>query len=768
MAAYGAERWLRALPTHGLFRRLRENLDAAPARATRTAKNLTFILDCDLFVWSDVDHVLLTANLRRLNAEEEEEQEEDGSGNGGGDDGYQTLLCVHPPRFEVCQVLLCPARRHVALVGRRGVSVLELPQRWGRRSEFEGGRREIRCRAVPVAERFFTSAAADVTLRQAAWLPGETEEPCLALLTSDNAVRFYGLRSPRVPAAVLPVSRAAEEEEEEGRGPRARSYAAALGEVAVAFDFGPVARASRRRPLGGSRGSRDPGPVYPLYILYENGETYLSYVGGRAGGALSLSRPAGPLPMYPAAEDNYGYDACAVLCLPCVPNVLVIATETGMLYHCVVLESEEDEEEGEVDGVMAALAAGRGESWARGADAVPSLYVFECVELELTLKLAAGADDEEPQESDFTCPVRLHRDPLCQHRYHCTHEAGVHSVGLTWFNKLRRFLGAADGEEEDRDGLRELAAEKRCVVEHVLCTRPLATGPPAPPLGFLVAADLSLGATMVCVTSAYECIPLPLLSSVRPPSPPLLCSSGPAAAAAAGAGSPARGPPDDSFERHIRDILARGSANPLVLRSGAIAGDAAAAAAPPPEWLQLLSRATQVFREEYILKQDTACEELQRRARLLATQRRTQAEELAACRQERRSLREAAERLADKYEDAKYRQDAVARRVKRLLAGLRSRLPVLSDSEKDMRKELQGVGDQLKHLDGGIRQVAMKREYQKKQVDKAGGPAAAPARGGVSLNAHQKKCVQGVLREHGEQIAAMMKQIKDIKNHFSF
>lgn len=51
----------------------------------------------------------------------------------------------------------------------------------------------------------------------------------------------------------------------------------------------------------------------------------------------------GPLPMYPAAEDNYGYDACAVLCLPCVPNILVIATESGMLYHCVVLEAEEEE-----------------------------------------------------------------------------------------------------------------------------------------------------------------------------------------------------------------------------------------------------------------------------------------------------------------------------------------------------------------------------------------------------------------------------------------
>lgn len=59
----------------------------------------------------------------------------------------------------------------------------------------------------------------------------------------------------------------------------------------------------------------------------------------------SLGKLLGPLPMHPAAEDNYGYDACAVLCLPCVPNILVIATESGMLYHCVVLDGEEDEEQ---------------------------------------------------------------------------------------------------------------------------------------------------------------------------------------------------------------------------------------------------------------------------------------------------------------------------------------------------------------------------------------------------------------------------------------
>lgn len=718
MAAFSADRRLDGLPNHGIFRKIRENLDLESSSSERgVAKNLTFCVGVDFFVWDDADRVFYTANLRQLNSDESHS-----SGN------YQTLLCINAPLFEVCQVLLSPTQHHVALVGLRGVSVLELPQRWGKRSEFEGGRSEINCKTIPVAERFFTSSPS-VNLRQAAWYPSETDEPHLVLLTSDNTIRFYSLKSPQTPARILPVSQS---EDDSSLNPPARSYAASLGEIAVAFDFGPIS--SPPRQLGGRIKEQ---LVYPLYVLYENGETYLSYTS--LSNSVTLTKPAGPLPMYPAAEDNYGYDACAILCLPCVPSILVIATETGTLYHCVVLESEEEDEAGAV------------EKWIRGTEPVPSLYVFECVELELTLKVATG-EDEEPQEFDFTCPIRLHRDPLCQQRYHCTHEAGVHSVGLIWVNKLQKFLQSG---EEDKDSLQELAAEKRCMVEHILCTRPLLTSQSAPVRGFLIVSDLSLGATMICITNTFECILLPLLSSIRPPSPPLLCSHpGPGSGS-----SPLRGLAEDSFEQHIRNILARSSTNPIVLK----AGDKDSSP-PPAECLQLLSRATQVFSEEYILKQDLAREEMQRRVKLLTGQKNKQLEEMALCKEERMTLREAAERLADKYEDAKYRQETIMNRVKRVLGSLQSRLPILSNSEKDMKKELQTISDQLKHLDNCIKQVNMKMDYQKTQVDKD----APAARTTVSLNAHQKKVVQDVLREQGQQIGDMMKQIKDIKNHFSF
>lgn len=46
-------------------------------------------------------------------------------------------------------------------------------------------------------------------------------------------------------------------------------------------------------------------------------------------------------------------------------------------------------------------------SWDSKTDPIPSLYVFEGIELELALKLASR-EGEEPLGSDFSCPIKLH------------------------------------------------------------------------------------------------------------------------------------------------------------------------------------------------------------------------------------------------------------------------------------------------------------------------------------------------------------------------
>ncbi|XP_054565732.1 nuclear pore complex protein Nup88 isoform X4 [Eptesicus fuscus] len=665
------ELWQTWLPNHVVFSWLREGLkNQSPAEAEKPGslslssspppplppppqlltRNLVLGLGGELFLWDGQGSSFLVVRLRGLGSAGEE----------SALSRHQRLLCINPPLFEIYQVLLSPTQHHIALIGIKGLMVLELPKRWGKNSEFEGGKSTVNCR---------------------------------------------------------------------------RAYTASLGETAVAFDFGPLAAIPKN--IFGQKG-KDEVVAYPLYILYENGETFLTYV-SLLHSPGNIGKLLGPLPMHPAAEDNYGYDACAILCLPCVPNILVIATESGMLYHCVVLEGEEEDDQTSE------------KSWDSRADLIPSLYVFECVELELALKLASGEDD--PFDSDFSCPIKLHRDPKCPSRYHCTHEAGVHSVGLTWIHKLHKFLAS---DEEDKDSLQELATEQKCFVEHILCTKPLPCRQPAPIQGFWIVPDI-LGPTMICITSTYECLIRPLLSTVHPASPPLLCTQGDVEVAESPLRILAEAP--DSFEKHIRSILQRNVANPAFLKSSE-----KDTAPPPEECLQLISRATQVFREQYILKQDLAKEEIQRRIKLLCDQKKKQLEDLNYCREERKSLREMAERLADKYEEAKEKQEDITNRMKKVLHSFHSQLPVLSDSERDMKKELQLIPDQLRHLGNAIKQVTMKKDYQQRKMEKV----LSPQKPTITLSAYQRKCIQSILKEEGEHIREMVKQINDIRNHVNF
>ncbi|XP_075708980.1 nuclear pore complex protein Nup88 isoform X2 [Rhinoderma darwinii] len=640
------------------------------------------------------------------------------------------LMCINAPLFDVTEVLLNPTEHHIALIGSKGLMVLDVPKRWGKNSEFEGGEKTVNCRTIPIAERIFTSSTS-LVLKQAAWYPSETQEPRLILLTSDNTLRIYKLHDHLSPEKVIPLSNA---DEETSLPQNSRSYKASLGEIAVACDFGPLSAVSRGHGLHSKENS-----AYPLYILYENGETFLIFIDLQSSSS-NVGRLLGPLPMHPAAEDNYGYDACSVLCLPCVPNILVIATESGLLYHCVVLEGEDDDEQTS------------DKSWNSSSNLIPSLYVFECVELELALKLTTE-EEEECIETDFSCLIKLHRDPVCPSRYHCTHVAGIHSVGLAWFSRLEKFLSAG---EEDKDSLQELATEQKCLVEHILCTKPLPCRLPAPIQGFWIISDLSLGTTMICLTSGYQCFTRQLLTTIRPPSPPLLCSQVDShiTESVPHVLEDVKGP----FESHIRNLLMRNSANPLLLSASKDPST------PPEECLQLLSRATQVFREEYVLKQDMAREEIQRRVKLLIAQKEKQIKDLRYCKEERKSLKEMAERLAEKYEEAKEKQDDLMNRLKAVLRSFNTRLPVFSDSERDMKKELLTTHEQLHHLDNAIKQVKLKMDYQDNQMEKG----KSPRKSNLILSDYQRKNIQSVLKEQAEHIQEMVKQINDVRNHVNF
>lgn len=52
--------------------------------------------------------------------------------------------------------------------------------------------------------------------------------------------------------------------------------------------------------------------------------------------------------------------------------------------------------------------------------------------------------------------------------------------------------------------------EKECIVEHLLCTKPLPSSPDSPVLGVSIMVSHQLGLTLLCLTSQLKPICLPL------------------------------------------------------------------------------------------------------------------------------------------------------------------------------------------------------------------------------------------------------------------
>ncbi|XP_070572086.1 nucleoporin 88-like [Ptychodera flava] len=699
--------WRSALNSHPIFDVLRGEEGAGDIETN--SQELLAVNDSDLFIWDQFKVNLLTTNLKNLLEPDSDKSR-----------SHQTLLCNNPPLFKVNRIEINSTGCQIALVGDHGVSVLELPQRWGKYADFEGGKKRISCRTTTVAERFFTTHQS-VCLLQASWHPGSKTDSHLIVLTSDNLLRVYDINDAQNIYQIYPLG------ETPSNSCLLSTFEEVLGDIAVSFDFGepieapPANLESTRLNLKDQQSS----DVYPVYILRGNGDVYYLTLSveeqSSAGNAIQ-----GPLAMYPPAEDNYGLDACSLLCLHTNPPVLAMATSSGSVYHSIVLSKGVDDET---------------QSWSddRSYKQEPemSLYVYEKVELELSLSL-------EDEDDDAPCPISLHRDPVTTDRYHCSHRAGVHSILVTWLNRLEEICCS-----EDDTAIQEFSQDQSCIAEHVVCTKPTSSSVPEPIHGLCIVSDKLLGVTLICLTSSINCLALPL-ANVHSVSSSLLSSSKPLQPRSGM--SPLGKLHPEPFDKHIKKILQRKTSNP-VLRSHP------KTEVTQQEFLQILSRATQIFREEYILKQETAREEIAKRVQVLRDQKEQQLVELRDFEQEREEIQEKAERIADKLEGARDFQEQLLHRIESMSRSLETRLPMLSDAEKNMKKELSTIGEKLKHLKNSLQQVRMKKDFQERQMTQSESASKAS-----SMTPTQIKHVKTILKEEGDKIGSLVKEVNTLKS----
>lgn len=58
----------------------------------------------------------------------------------------QEFACPKAPPFVVDSMLFSPSSKYLLLIGERGISVLEMPMRWGKFAEYDGGTESVICR----------------------------------------------------------------------------------------------------------------------------------------------------------------------------------------------------------------------------------------------------------------------------------------------------------------------------------------------------------------------------------------------------------------------------------------------------------------------------------------------------------------------------------------------------------------------------------------------------------------------------------------------
>ena len=217
---------------------------------------------------------------------------------------HPTVFPATPPSL----LLPSPSGNHIALVGSGYVYVMELWKQRGPYGEFSGGMAEVDCRTISIGDTLIR--AHQLNVLQVEW--HQEDSNLIGVLSDDGALRLYRLSNPAVPHITLAVSNP--------HSTYSRLLCLDEGGVVTSFTFSSDGILLLQDSLG------------------------LQTVPIRDG-----EKPTPPLPMYPLDKDNYSDTACDLLVIMTHPPVVVMATTTGRLLHCVFIGPDTDNEEnGEV------------------------------------------------------------------------------------------------------------------------------------------------------------------------------------------------------------------------------------------------------------------------------------------------------------------------------------------------------------------------------------------------------------------------------------
>ncbi|CAG9830937.1 unnamed protein product [Diabrotica balteata] len=323
-----------------------------------------------------------------------------------------------------------------------------------------------------------------VKLRKLQFHPGSPNHSHIVALTSDNSLRLYQVENGEV--RNLAVYSVGEKPSTLFPG-TTTTFLDIYGEVAIDFDFGlpeiqeiikpakcdetksfikgqtrlvntetqtPNKIVANMKTEKKKDKQENDAVVWPIFILRSDLSIY------KVSFDLKLRwKPiiGAPLAMSYTAEEQI--DACSIICLNTLPQIMCISLCDGSLLHVVCSEVESSKS---------------GSRNYPGAVSEHELFVFEKVQLELGLTTC-----EEDQGNNSKCAVQLKKDEVRPERYYAIHGGGIHSVVISCIDGLQQFINAPEAVDPTSDIFIEPSK-----AEYLVCTKKASSVESIPVIGF--------------------------------------------------------------------------------------------------------------------------------------------------------------------------------------------------------------------------------------------------------------------------------------------
>ncbi|XP_066251754.1 nuclear pore complex protein Nup88 [Euwallacea similis] len=701
--------------------------------------NLVAVRDSVLFTWDFSNNCVLSLNIKAAR------------GKGGDNVIHQRLLPLHPPLFSPEFLVANDSGSLLAVAGSNGVLVLQLPPRCPPYGAFDGNKDLVYCRSYSLDERFL-SCSENIQVRKAKFHPGSVSDSHILVLTSDNVLRLYQIHNNEA----LNVGTYQIGEKPGGMFPGTKTtFLDIYGEAAVDFDFGlpeilenktesiqkglKLVEAKKEKQLVNSK-SVNIVPkrlekfqnlknqhqidelVWPIYILRGDFAVFTICIDLNRRSKAILRGPC----RFSEQSETVENDACSIICLKTTPQIVCIASSTGIITHSILINTEDPK-----DDVLNISSENKCKR---------ELLVFEIVELELGLALPD--DLSEVEEIKYKCPVFLHKDDSKVSRYFATHSAGIHTININCTEELHAYVFGPDDEDPTFDIFHAPSS-----AEYLVCTKTSSSSKSNSVIGFSLYYEPT---SIITLLSDARVVTLGILTAALPPKKEELLTG--EDKVLGDNQSPLKKMLNEPFDQYIQKILKKGISHPLLKLSST-------ANKTPEECYELIRLTAETFREEDFKNYTKAREELEKRAHTLNLLKQTQKKYIDQM-SDSKELRLKAECLAEKYEDMKDKQDELLKRCEMLLMLVARKKPEPSDAEKKFMKDLQGFSEQCATFQNSIEKVKNKIKYQQVQIQnwKAHEIKKLPVIGEM-----QSKTIKDSLRESTQKINDMVKQVNEYK-----